>query len=430
MDDMSRWVRFTWADNGGVIRGQAVHVDLLGDARDNGVPIAMGVQGVPAHEDVPQEAAGIGPVGQVWVRPDEATARYLPWWPACTAMFADMYVAQGTPWSCCPRHALRRMIDELDAMGFTMQCAFEPEFILLKDDGDGVLHAPSHWKFATVHGLNAAHAFLEELAETLEVQGVAVEAALKESASGQYEMPLLHADPLAAADHHLIFRETLPVVAREFGFISTVLPKVFPDEAGNGAHLHFSLWRDGVDVMGADDGEALSPHGESFLAGVLEHLPGLCALTAPTAMSAMRIAPGCWSGGYQCWGWDNREAPVRVPSRRLGQAPTNVEYRACDSTCNPYLALAGVLAAGMDGLRRELTPPDPVQVDPSVLSIRPPEMPSSPAEALDHLEADTVLCDALGEPLRHAYVAVRQAEWSAMQQWNLERLVSEMARTY
>jgi glutamine synthetase len=152
-------------------------------------------------------------------------------------------------------------------------------------------------------------------------------------------------------------------------------------------------------------------------AGILEHLPALCGLTAPSFNSYRRIQPRVWAGAFNCWGYDNREAALRVPSvfRGREEASANLEFRVCDGSANPYLAAGGLIAAALDGLARGLSPPDPVAVDPADLpeGVRPPVLPRTQAEALDALEADQVLTDALGEPLARAYLAVRRSEWAA-----------------
>jgi glutamine synthetase len=157
------------------------------------------------------------------------------------------------------------------------------------------------------------------------------------------------------------------------------------------------------------------------VAGVLEHLPGLCGLTAPSFNSYRRIVPQYWAGAFTCWGHDNREAPLRVPSVFAGleEASTNVELKAADASCNPYLAVGGLVAAGLDGLERGLEPPAPVEVDPSTippaereqLGIDP--LPATQAEALDRMREDAALMDALGPPLAQSYLAVRGSEWAA-----------------
>jgi len=170
---------------------------------------------------------------------------------------------------------------------------------------------------------------------------------------------------------------------------------------------------------GASD--RLSAEARSFIAGVLAHLPGLCGLTAPSFNSYRRIVPRYWAGAFTCWGHDNREAPVRVPSVFSGmeEASTNAELKAADASSNPYLAVGGLIAAGLDGIERGLEPPEPVEVDPATIGEREREargimpLPSTQAAALDALEADDVLTDALGLVLARSYLAVRRSEWEA-----------------
>jgi len=227
---------------------------------------------------------------------------------------------------------------------------------------------------------------------------------------------------LRAADDQVLMRETIRGVAAERGLVASLAPKPWADAAGNGCHIHFSLWEAGASrnlFYDADAPDALSAMARSFLAGVLEHLPALCGLTAPSFNSYRRIAPRAWAGAYHCWGHDNREAPVRAPSIFRGQeeATANLELKAADATANPYLALAGLIAAGLDGLERALEPPAPVEVDPSTLgeeerrTLGIERLPQSQADALDALERDPVLTAALGPVLATSYLAVRRSEW-------------------
>jgi len=204
--------------------------------------------------------------------------------------------------------------------------------------------------------------------------------------------------------------------------IASLAPKPWPDNAGNGGHVHFSLWegeRNRFHDSSAPD--LLSGEARSFIAGVLEHLPGLCGLAAPSFNSYHRLVPQYWAGAFVCWGHDNREAALRVASafRGMEEASTNVELKACDASCNPYLALGGLIAAGLDGLERELEPPEPIEVDPATLDERERErrgivaLPTTQEEALDALEADRVLIEALGPVLAESYLAVRRSEWAA-----------------
>src|SRR6185436_18897332 len=244
---------------------------------------------------------------------------------------------------------------------------------------------------------------------------------------GQQEISTAHRPAVRAADEQLLVRETIRGVAAEHGIVATLAPKPWPEGAGNGCHIHFSLWEgdeaeDGRNRFHDPDArDRFSAEGRAFLAGALAHLPGLCGLTAPSFNSYHRIVPQYWAGAFTCWGFDNREAPMRIasPFRGAEEASTNAELKASDASCNPYLALGGLIAAGLDGLERGLEPPEPGEVDPATI----PEdertrrgierLPATQAEALDALAADGVLTDALGPTLARSYLAVRRSEWKA-----------------
>jgi len=225
---------------------------------------------------------------------------------------------------------------------------------------------------------------------------------------------------LKAADEQLLVRETIRAVATRRGLVASLAPKPWPENAGNGCHVHFSLW-EGPSNRFYDPAapDRLSDMARSFIAGLLEHLPGLCALTAPSFNSYHRIVPHYWAGAFRCWGHDNREAPVRIasPFRGAEEVSANAELKASDASCNPYLAVGGLIAAGLDGLERRLEPPAPVEVDPATWSEEEraargiDRMPANQGEALDALAADGLLLGALGTDLAGSYLAVRRSEW-------------------
>src|SRR5205807_2038054 len=232
-------------------------------------------------------------------------------------------------------------------------------------------------------------------------QEIGLEQYYSELGHGQHEISTPHAPALRAADEQLLVRETIRGVAARHGLVASLAPKPWPENAGNGCHIHFSLWDTDAQWNRFHDASApdlLSADARSFIAGVLAHLPGLCGLTAPSFNSYHRIIPQYWAGAFVCWGHDNREAPVRVPSvfRGLEEASTNAELKAADASSNPYLAVGGLIAAGLDGLERGLEPPEPVEVDPATIDEKEREargivrLPATQAEALDALEADSV----------------------------------------
>lgn len=258
-----------------------------------------------------------------------------------------------------------------------------------------------------------------------------------ESGPGQFELPIRYADALRAADNQIVFRETVKAMAHRYGLLASFVPKIYPEKAGNGAHLHFSLQRNGQPwVVEPGHPHQLTVEMRAFMAGVLRHLPALMALTTPSTNSFKRIRPRFWSGAYICWGIGNREAALRVPQPSAGRPITNIELKTSDATANPYIALGALIAAGLDGIERGLQLSDPVSGDPadltdeerSRLGIR--QLPSSLGEAIGELERDEVLLAALGSDLARSYLAVRRAEWEAMRDLSHEAEVRLLLERY
>jgi glutamine synthetase len=314
------------------------------------------------------------------------------------------------------------MEERLFDRGARLEVAFENEFSLATVVDGQFVPIDAGLCFSTISA-GAAQDYVDELAAALDEQGIGLEQYYSELGPGQHEISTPHAPALRAADEQVLVRETLRGVAARHGLVASLAPKPWPENAGNGGHIHFSLWEADGSRNRFHDGAAadgLSAEARSFIAGVLDHLPGLCGLTAPSFNSYRRIVPQYWAGAFVCWGHDNREAPVRVPSVFWGQeeASTNVELKAADASSNPWLAVGGLIAAGLDGLERGLEPPEPVSVDPATLSeeergsrgIVP--LPVTQAEALDALAVDRVLLDALGPVLADSYLAVRRSEWA------------------
>jgi glutamine synthetase len=347
-------------------------------------------------------------------------------------MTADMVRLDGEPWEACPRAFLKRAVAELAAEGYALVAAFEPEFTLgRRVPGDGPAEpdrlAPVDQSLCfSTSGFGAAHDYAIELVRALQAQGLVVEQYYPELGHGQQELSVRHAPALRAADNMVWYRETARGVAWRQGLWASLAPKPIPDQAGNGAHLHASIWDAGPDGGPGDRNalyDAADPRGLSALAyhwigGLLAHLPALVALTCGSVNSYRRLVPQSWSSAFTCWGMDNREAAVRVPSRMWGldEASTNLELKPSDATGNPYLALGAVIHAGLDGIHNKLDPGRPVDTDPATLSRATrrrrgiERLPSSLGEALDALEADELLMEALGPLRRDAYLAVKRSE--------------------
>jgi glutamine synthetase len=304
-----------------------------------------------------------------------------------------------------------------------VQATFENEWYLAREvDGEYIpfdLHDHAPVYSAIGHDLN--NDLMIETVNALEAQGITVEAAINEYGAGQQEISIKHSNALTAADNQMKFRDTVRGVALRRGLLASFAPKPYPEQIGSGAHLHFSLW----DLAGKNsllyDKNAeggLSKLGRHFIAGVAEHLPALVALTTPSYNSSRRLQPNAWASATTAWGFDNKEAALRVcsPFFQREEQSYNIEFKTSDASANPYLSLGAIIAAGLDGIERELEPGEPSEHDPAYLSeeelargkVRP--LPTSMTAALDALEADDFILGTLGELLSRCYLGVRRSE--------------------
>jgi len=457
-----QFIRVLWCDNANIIRGKAFHISVFEEHREHGIGISMAQQAIPAMYDAVAPNSGLGPVGEVWLVPDWSTLRVLPYAPTHARVMGDM-VHQALPWSFCPRSFLRRMIAAAQTQGLEIMAAFENEFYLLKEGSEGLSPA-DHTVFASTLGMDLNVEIIDEIASALIHQGIGVEWYYPESGPGQHELSVRYTQALQAADQQIAFRETVRAIALRHNLKASFLPKIFADKAGNGCHLHLSLWRDGKNIVPGDIGEesrvgvqrsdsiqtsnlkpppppipnsqSLSSTAQAFIAGILDHLPALMAITTPSPNSYRRIHPHFWSGAFRAWGWDNREAAVRVPTNPAPPSPTHFELKTVDASSNPYLTLGAIIAAGLDGIQRKLDPGNPVSVDPGHLSDAERQagnidrLPTNLGNAIAQLRQDKTLLDALGQDFAQAFLAVRQAEWDAMKELDLSAEVNLLLERY
>ena len=414
-----RLVRFLYCDFGGIVRGKATHAGHLADRVASGIALTKAQMAMNALDRL-QPVPGLTAVGEVRLVPDPASFVVLPYAPRTGSLICDLYDLDRSPAPECPRSFLRRMIDRAGARRIRVEAAFEPEFYLARLV-DGAVEPADRSLCFSAAGMDAQAAYVDDLLAALEAQGIQPEQAMPEYGAGQQEITVQHAPALRAADNQIRFRETARAVATGHGLIASFAAKPFPDQIGSGAHLHLSLWD-------AETGENLlhdpaassgfSETGRHVVGGILHHLPALAAIACPTVNSYRRLEPQAWASAFVCWGFDNREAAVRVPSPFWGREPatTNLELKTVDNTCNPYLALGAVLAAALDGVERRLDPGPALDCDPASLSdaeraergLR--RLPSSLDTALAALAADEVLTDAMGPLMTTAFLAVRRSE--------------------
>jgi glutamine synthetase len=433
----SELVALVCCDLGGIVRGRSLpSAELAANA-------ASGVGWVPANHALTPvgtlaEESPFGSTGDLRLLPDLQThARVASddGGSALELVLCDIAETDGTPWECCPRSFLRDALARLEGeLGLRVLASFEHEFQLLDDAAPALPFSLEAQRRAAPFPEAAFGALLEAALEP--------ERFMAEFAAHQFEIPVKASDGLAAADRAVLLREVVREVARRLGRRASFTPLLDPAEAGNGVHIHLSLLDgDGRTVL-YDPARpaALSELGARFAAGVLLHCGALSALSAPSPVSAARLAPHRWSAGAACLGAQNRETLLRIPPSIAGAgepaAQMRLEYRGADAAANPYLALGAIVHAGLDGVQRELAPASVLDRDPALLDDAQSRaygvgaLPSSLAEALQALADDEAARGWMGPLLYDAYVAVKRAEVEAATDVELDELCGRYASIY
>jgi len=415
-----RLVRFLYCDNDGIIRGKSAGIVNLKERLETGIGLTVAMQAFTMLDHL-ASVEGMGPVGEIRLVPDPTTFAIAPYAPHTGTVLVDMQTLDGQPYAADGRGFLKRMIARAaDDHDLLLVAAFEPEWSLAVKNGELFSPIDDSGCFTST-GMNMAAAVIDEIVAALESQGMTVEQYYAELGWGQQELSIRHAPALQAADHHIMYRETVRGVALKHGRYASFAPKPWGDQAGNGCHLHFSGWNPDQSVNRFYEPDAefnLSPLARQFMAGILDHLPALVALTCASVNSYRRLQPQMWASAFRAWGPDNREGALRVASPFKGHEAesTNVELKSSDSSANPYISLGGLMAAGLDGIERGLKLPPPVNVDPYNLSdkdraaIGIDRLPTSLKEAITNLKRDEILLKALGERLATSYIAVKELD--------------------
>lgn len=424
LNSKTQFIRILWCDNANIIRAKALHINTLKKMNSDSelsVGISRAQQGVPVIYDGVVDDSGLDPVGEITLKGDLSTLTHLPYAPGHSRVIGDM-MEHGEVWDNCPRGFLKRMISDAQEEGLKIKSAFENEFYLLKqaDETQNDYEPSDFTPFASTYSMDQNVEVIGEIVKSLIAQNVQVEQYYPESGQGQHEITVKYDHALQSADNQIVFRETVKAISYKKGLLASFLPSIFPNTAGSGCHIHISLWKNQNNILhDSEDKYGLSIVSRQFIAGILHHLPALMAITTPIPRSYLRIRPQMWSGAFRVWGFNNREASIRVIREDNGNI-LHFELKTVDASSNPYLALGAVIAAGMDGIRKDMELPEPVQKDPSILTsdernelgIEP--LPDNLGQALDNLEKDEVLLNAMGKKLSKSYLAVKNAEYEAL----------------
>lgn len=419
-------VAVTYVDNAGITRAKTVPVSRLADAVTAGVGISPVFDVFLVDDSITTSAHIGGPVGDLRLYPDLDALSRLSGQPGWAWAPADRYTQDGHPYLACQRLFAAAMADRAAERGLELKMAYEVEWFVGRDEGDGTTPACAGPAYGMARVVELSD-YIRELLVVLDDQGVPVEQFHPEYAAGQLELSVATADPVGAADRVVLVKETIRAVAQTHGLRVSFAPVVVAGQVGNGGHLHCSAWSDGRNLFtGGDRRHGLTERGESILAGLLDALPALCAVGAPSVASYLRLVPQRWAGPWQCWGLENREAALRLVTGTAGTeaSAANAELKCFDASANPYLVAGAVTAIATATAEEGRELPEEVRVDPAALAPgeQPPLLPRNIAEAIDHLEKDERLRAVMGDALFEAFVAVRRAEADLFAGWSDEEI--------
>lgn len=421
------FLNLQFTDIVGIIKNVTIPVSQINDALDHGVWFdGSSIEGFARIAE-----------SDMYLQLDLDTYAVIPWesdGDTVTARFiCDVFTPNGDPFPGDPRQALKNAIAEATAMGYTFNTGPELEFFLFKPGANGKLEPIPH-DAAGYFDVSTDYAtgIRRQMVKALQGFGIVVEASHHEVAIGQHEIDFQYGAALRTADNAVTFRTTLKAIAQKNGLYATFMPKPIAGINGSGMHVHQSL----ADINTGknafhdkDDERGLSLLARQYVAGLLEHAPGMSAVLAPLVNSYKRLVPGYEAPVYLSWGQTNRSALVRVPRITKGRTQaTRIELRCPDPSANPYLAFAVMLKAGLDGIKRGLTPPaaaeeDLYHIDPRSRALT--TLPGSLGEALEALQRDEVVQQALGPHIYERFIEAKQQEWDEyrlyVSQWELDR---------
>ena len=425
-----RFLRLTFTDIDGIIKNVEVPASQFEKALDGQIMFdGSSIEGFTRIEE-----------SDMLLRPDPETFAIYPWstpYGKVGRLICDVYNPDDTPFAGCPRLALKKVVERANKKGWTMMAGPEAEFFLFRRGADGSPNHDTHdvGGYFDLTPVDLGEDARRDIVEVLESMGFEVEAAHHEVAPGQHEIDFRYADAITTADNVTTFRFVVKKVAKDHNLHATFMPKPIYKVNGSGMHTHQSLFdKKGNNVFYDPKGKnELSKAARGYIAGILDHARAFVAVTNPLVNSYKRLVPGYEAPVNVAWSEKNRSPLVRVPARRgLG---TRCEVRMPDPACNPYLALAVMLASGLDGIERGLDCGEPVDRNIFEMSerekkrLRIKQLPGSLAEALDNLERDTVVRAALGEHIFTNFLRNKREEWhryiSVVHDWEREQYLEK-----
>lgn len=421
-----KFVRLQFTDILGTIKNVEIPISQLEKALENKMMFdGSSIEGFVRIEE-----------SDMYLYPDLNTWVIFPWTAEkgkVARLICDIYAPDGTPFDGDPRNNLRRVLKEMEQLGFTnFNLGPEPEFFLFKldENGEPTLELNDNGGYFDLAPTDLGENCRRDIVLELEEMGFEIEASHHEVAPGQHEIDFKYADALTACDQIQTFKLVVKTIARKHGLHATFMPKPLFGVNGSGMHCNLSLFNNGQNVFYDPKGDLeLSDTARYFIAGILKHAPNFTAVTNPTVNSYKRLVPGYEAPCYVAWSARNRSPLIRIPASR--GLSTRCEVRSVDPSTNPYLAMAVLLKAGLDGVKNKLTPPAPVDRNIYVMNQEErlaegiTDLPGTLLAALNNLQTDDVMLDSLGQHIIEHFLEAKEIEWdmfrTAVHPWEREQ---------
>jgi glutamine synthetase len=425
-----KFIRLQFTDIFGVLKNVAITIEQLEKALDNRCMFdGSSIEGFVRIEE-----------SDMYLRPDVNTFAIYPWRPQngkVARLICDVYNPDGTPFEGDPRYVLKRALNKATSMGFdTFNVGPECEFFLFLTDNEGNPTTITHDNggYFDLGPVDLGENARRDMCLVLEEMGFEVEASHHEVAPGQHEIDFKYSDALNTADNIMTFKLVVKTVAQRNGLHATFIPKPLFGINGSGMHTNMSLFRKGKNVFYDENGPLhLSKEAYWFIGGIMEHMRSIVAVTNPLVNSYKRLVPGYEAPVYIAWSARNRSPLIRIPEAR--GTSTRIELRCPDPSCNPYLALAAILTAGLDGIENKIEPPP--SVDKNIFEMTDSQrkkygirsLPGSLKDAIDELSSSKLAKEALGEHIFEKFIKAKNEEWDQyrtnISQWEIDQYLTK-----
>ncbi len=407
------FIRLQFTDMFGTFKNVAITKSQLGKALDNQCMFdGSSIEGFVRIEE-----------SDMYLYPDLDTFAIFPWRPQqgkVARIICDIYRPDGQPFEGDPRYILKKTLAEGKAMGYQFDVGPECEFFLFHTDEEGRPTTTTHERagYFDLGPVDLGENARRDMVLALEEMGFEIETSHHEVAPAQHEIDFRYGEGLAAADNIMTFKLAVRTIAKRFGLFASFMPKPKHGVNGSGMHINMSVSKEGRNIFSEPSDEwGLSQEAYYFMGGLMEHMRGMAAITNPLVNSYKRLVPGYEAPMYIAWSATNRSPLIRIPASR--GASTRIELRCPDPAANPYLALAVCLAAGLDGIRRKIQPPAPINSNifemrkSEKLALQIAALPADLYEAVKEMEKDALVCQVLGSHISERYAKAKKAEWRA-----------------